>query len=129
MIKNTVLPVGAGVVLGMRGDVGEAVGWTVAGPELFAPRAAVGVLAGPEFVAGAFPHPPPPTTMTPVTSTRIHRSRRCDIFSSSCQSATKQMRVFPAVGHLPLACCGYAANSPFVHVLVCFACAEAHAKH
>src|SRR6266566_4617716 len=79
MIRNTVLPVRAGVVLGVRGDVG----WTVVVPALFAPRAAVGVLAGPEFVAGAFPHPPPPTRMTPVTSTRIHRSRRCDIFSSS----------------------------------------------
>src|SRR5437660_11785482 len=79
MIRNTVLPVRAGVVLGVRGDVG----WTVAVPALFAPRAAVGVLAGPEFVAGAFPHPPPPTTMTPVTRTRIHRNRRCDIISSS----------------------------------------------
>src|SRR5437879_11581307 len=79
MIRNTVLPVRAGVVLGVRGDVG----WTVVVPALFAPRAAVGVLAGPEFVAGAFPHPPPPTRMTPVTSTRIHRSRRCNIFSSS----------------------------------------------
>src|SRR5437588_12560946 len=94
MIRNTVLPVRAGVVLGVRGDVG----WTVVVPALFAPRAAVGVLAGPEFVVGAFPHPPPPPRMTPVTSTRVHRSRRCDIFSSSCQSATKQMRVFPAVG-------------------------------
>src|SRR5438874_11231227 len=125
MIKNTVLPVGASVVLGVR----EAEGWTVAGPALVAPRAAVGVLAGPEFVAGAFPHPPPPTTMTPVTRTRIHRSRRCDIFSSSCQSASKQMWVFPAVGQLPRACCSCAANSPFVHILVCFACANAHAKH
>src|SRR5437660_607436 len=79
MIKNTVLPVGASVVLGVR----EAEGWTVAGPSLFAPRAPVGVLAGPEFVAGAFPHPPSPTRRAPVTSTRIHRNRRCDIFSSS----------------------------------------------
>src|SRR2546429_9888182 len=79
MTKNAVLPVGAGVVLGVR----EAEGWAVAVPALFAPRAAVGVLAGPEFVAGAFPHPPPPTRMTPVTRMRIHRSRRCDIFSST----------------------------------------------
>src|SRR5947207_9407435 len=112
MIRKTVLPAGASVEL----DVEGAVGWTVAVPALFAPRAVVEVLTAPEFVAGAFPHPPPPTTMTPVTSMRIHRSRRCDIFSSSCQSATKQMRVFPAVWHLSLACCGYAANSPFVHV-------------
>src|SRR6266852_3293460 len=79
MIKNTVLPAGAGVVLGVR----EVVGWTVVVPALFAPRAAVGVLAGPEFVAGPFPHPPPLTRMTPVTRTRIHRNRRCDIFFSS----------------------------------------------
>src|SRR6266536_3838174 len=79
MIRKTVLPVGAGVVLGVK----EAVGWTVAVPALFTPRAAVGVLAGPEFVVGAFPHPPPPTRITPVTRMRIHRSSRCDIFSSS----------------------------------------------
>src|SRR6266566_9707138 len=82
MIRKTVLPAGAGVELDVEGSVGEAVGWTVAVPALFAPRAVVGVLTAPEFVAGAFPHPPPPTTMTPVTSTRIHRSRRCDIISS-----------------------------------------------
>src|SRR5437763_8128545 len=79
MIRNTVLPVGAGVVLGVRGDVG----WAVVVPALFAPRTGVGVLAGPELVAGAFPHPPPPTRMTPVTRVRVHRNRRCDIFSSS----------------------------------------------
>src|SRR5205807_4134051 len=83
MIKNTVLPAGTGVVLGVMEAVGEAVGWTVAVHALFAPRTAVGVLAGPEFVAGAFPHPPSPTRTAPVTSTRIHRNRRCDIFSSS----------------------------------------------
>src|SRR5438477_9043318 len=83
MIRNTVLPVGAGVVLGVREVVGEAEGWTVVVPALFAPRTAVGVLAGPELVAGAFPHPPPPTRMTPVTRVRVHRNRRCDIFSSS----------------------------------------------
>src|SRR5260370_35960589 len=83
MVRKTVLRVGAGVVVGGEEAVGRAEGWTVAVPALFAPRAAVGVLAGPELVAGAFPHPPPPTRTTPVTNTRIHRSRRCDIFSSS----------------------------------------------
>src|SRR6266566_9058022 len=80
MIRNTVLLVGAGVGL----DVGGDVAWTVAVLALFTSgAAAVGVLAGPEFVVGGFPHPPPPTRMTPVTRMRIHRSRRCDIFSSS----------------------------------------------
>src|SRR6266568_9364636 len=32
-------------------------------------------------------------------------------------------------GQYSCTCCGCAANSPFLQVCVCFACAPAHAKH